>query len=69
VTGLTAAELAERQRTSVHRMEAVLVDSQKLGLVEVDPGGYWRLTDAASRRLGVAVSSLRYEHEPEGDTQ
>jgi len=66
VTGLTTAQLADRQRVSETRMAAVLVDSERLGLVQRD-GDRWRLTEATAQRLGVAVASLKYEHEPEGD--
>lgn len=63
--GLSTEQLAERQRIGVARMAAVLQDSKLLGLVEQDADGRWRPTPATAERLGVAVASLKFEHEGE----
>lgn len=54
----TLAELADRLDLDEHDLEHILLDSQRLGLVQRDEHGAWGLTPGTERRYGRALRAI-----------
>jgi DNA-binding IscR family transcriptional regulator len=62
------ATIARRIGTPPRRLEAILQQARKEGLVDGDEGGPWRLTARAERRYGRAFRAIAPLTRPEDDS-